>query len=453
MAFHKGQVLAAALLLALAVSAPASAVPGRQSRTRAETAAAARKHCRKHHVSIRLRRAHHNSCLAISGATKASAGSPKRLLDHQLKTLRIGPPHHRRAHRLPKGLRSTAIRAADGRAQSVSDGLRGPSIPKVSAPAATIRVAARTTPYHEEKDFSQNGFEGRAVLDGTEFEPDQGSPGQIGYDKTITANATKNTAKLHHNDHEHLSSQLCPSVAGEVDGKYAWSREEHWTIPYQGGTGELDQYVDVDTKITGHTTDEGKLRDFDLDMTYHTLTRGIVRDKDGHIVQSDPTNLWTVHLSRSGLHLGNPFDQVLDSASKDIRVGKVVGPDGARDGGIPKDDMSVANDAVLKLALSALKAGNLLNSLQSSWQDGACIGLSFTSDDVSLTPHLDFDGNPNGGIAVAVDAVGAGLGEVVLYASGSSARQTQVTQNRPVDATIMAIVDAVSVDGENRYVK
>ena len=58
-----------------------------------------------------------------------------------------------------------------------------------------------------------------------------------------------------------------------------------------------------------------------------------------------------------------------------------------------------------------------------------------------------------GGIAVAVDAVGAGLGEVVLYASGSSARQTQVTQNRPVDATIMAIVDAVSVDGENRYVK
>jgi microcompartment protein CcmK/EutM len=54
---------------------------------------------------------------------------------------------------------------------------------------------------------------------------------------------------------------------------------------------------------------------------------------------------------------------------------------------------------------------------------------------------------------VAVDAVGAGLGEVVLYASGSSARQTQVTQNRPVDATIMAIVDEVAVEGERRYVK
>ncbi len=65
----------------------------------------------------------------------------------------------------------------------------------------------------------------------------------------------------------------------------------------------------------------------------------------------------------------------------------------------------------------------------------------------------DVDGNPNGGIVVAADAVGAGLGEVVLYASGSSARQTQVTQNRPVDATIMAIVDEGAVDGERRYVK
>ena len=65
----------------------------------------------------------------------------------------------------------------------------------------------------------------------------------------------------------------------------------------------------------------------------------------------------------------------------------------------------------------------------------------------------DVDGNAQGAIAVAVDAVGAGLGEVVLYASGSSARQTQATQNRPVDATIMAIVDEIAVNGEQRYVK
>jgi microcompartment protein CcmK/EutM len=54
---------------------------------------------------------------------------------------------------------------------------------------------------------------------------------------------------------------------------------------------------------------------------------------------------------------------------------------------------------------------------------------------------------------VAVDAVGAGVGEVVLYASGSSSRQTAVTKDRPVDATIMAIVDLVEQDGQLRYQK
>jgi len=70
-----------------------------------------------------------------------------------------------------------------------------------------------------------------------------------------------------------------------------------------------------------------------------------------------------------------------------------------------------------------------------------------------IVKGCDFDGKPTGSAVVAADAVGAGLGEVVLYASGSSARQTKVTQNRPVDATIMAIVDIVEIDGARRYVK
>ena len=46
---------------------------------------------------------------------------------------------------------------------------------------------------------------------------------------------------------------------------------------------------------------------------------------------------------------------------------------------------------------------------------------------------------------VAVDAVGAGVGEIVLVVQGSSARQTKLTENKPVDATIMAIVDKLDV--------
>jgi microcompartment protein CcmK/EutM len=66
---------------------------------------------------------------------------------------------------------------------------------------------------------------------------------------------------------------------------------------------------------------------------------------------------------------------------------------------------------------------------------------------------MDLEGNVTGPVVVAVDAVGAGVGEVVLYCSGSSARQTKVTKDRPVDATVMAIVDQLEVGGTLKYVK
>lgn len=70
-----------------------------------------------------------------------------------------------------------------------------------------------------------------------------------------------------------------------------------------------------------------------------------------------------------------------------------------------------------------------------------------------LLKQCDADGEPKGSTLVAADAVGAGVGEVVLYASGSSARQTVLTKDRPVDAVVMAIVDEVAIDGDRRYAK
>ncbi len=58
-----------------------------------------------------------------------------------------------------------------------------------------------------------------------------------------------------------------------------------------------------------------------------------------------------------------------------------------------------------------------------------------------------------GGCVVAADAVGAGVDEIVLYATGSSARQTDVTRNRPCDAVVMAIVDEWAIDGKQVYEK
>ena len=65
----------------------------------------------------------------------------------------------------------------------------------------------------------------------------------------------------------------------------------------------------------------------------------------------------------------------------------------------------------------------------------------------------DHRNEPRDQYVVAVDAVGAGMEEMVLYATGSSARQTSLTENRPCDAVIMAVVDSWDLGGENVYEK
>ena len=70
-----------------------------------------------------------------------------------------------------------------------------------------------------------------------------------------------------------------------------------------------------------------------------------------------------------------------------------------------------------------------------------------------ILQQVNLDGDDEGGFVVAADAVGAGLGEYVLYASGSSARQTIATDKRPCDAVVMAIVDNWETGGDIRYKK
>jgi len=58
-----------------------------------------------------------------------------------------------------------------------------------------------------------------------------------------------------------------------------------------------------------------------------------------------------------------------------------------------------------------------------------------------------------GDVFVAIDTVGSGEGEVVLCVGGSSSRQTRITENKPVDQSIIAIIDHVDIDGDRVFEK
>jgi len=92
--------------------------------------------------------------------------------------------------------------------------------------------------------------------------------------------------------------------------------------------------------------------------------------------------------------------------------------------------------------------GKVVGTLVATRKETTLEGLKFL-----VLKQLDIEGQETGGYRVAADAVGAGLGEVVLYATGSSARQTKLTDRRPCDAVIMAIVDVLEVDGVVKYDK
>jgi microcompartment protein CcmK/EutM len=95
-----------------------------------------------------------------------------------------------------------------------------------------------------------------------------------------------------------------------------------------------------------------------------------------------------------------------------------------------------------------MQLGRVVGTLVASRKEALMSGMKFL-----VVRQIDEANDETGSYVVAVDAVGAGMGEVVLYASGSSARQTEMTRDRPCDAVIMAIVDSWDIGGDVRYHK
>ena len=92
--------------------------------------------------------------------------------------------------------------------------------------------------------------------------------------------------------------------------------------------------------------------------------------------------------------------------------------------------------------------GRVIGTVWSTKKDEQLVGAKFL-----IVQELELDLREKNRIVVAVDSVGAGDGEVVLVASGSSSRMTTFTKDKPVDAVIMAIVDIIEAEGKARYKK
>ena len=84
--------------------------------------------------------------------------------------------------------------------------------------------------------------------------------------------------------------------------------------------------------------------------------------------------------------------------------------------------------------------GKVIGTVWSTRKDENLVGAKFM-----IVRELNLDYTPKENFIVAMDSVGAGVGEVVLCAQGSSARQTVLTKNKPIDAVIMAIVDKLDI--------
>lgn len=88
--------------------------------------------------------------------------------------------------------------------------------------------------------------------------------------------------------------------------------------------------------------------------------------------------------------------------------------------------------------------GKVIGTIWSTRKDEKLVGAKFL-----IVKELDLEKKLKDNFIIAVDSVGAGVGEVVLFATGSSARQTSQTKNKPVDAVIMAIVDKLDISVSN----
>ena len=85
-----------------------------------------------------------------------------------------------------------------------------------------------------------------------------------------------------------------------------------------------------------------------------------------------------------------------------------------------------------------MEIGQIIGTVVATRKDERLIGTKLL-----LTMPIDSKNRPCGSVLVAVDMVGAGIGERVLYTRGSVASRAYSDRMAPIDAVIVGIVDAI----------
>ncbi len=95
-----------------------------------------------------------------------------------------------------------------------------------------------------------------------------------------------------------------------------------------------------------------------------------------------------------------------------------------------------------------MQIARVLGTVTSTQKEPTLRGIKFL-----VLQFIDDDGEPLPGYEVAADNVGAGIDEWVLVSHGSAARQVSGSEQRPVDAAVIAIIDTVSLENRLLYSK
>ncbi len=85
--------------------------------------------------------------------------------------------------------------------------------------------------------------------------------------------------------------------------------------------------------------------------------------------------------------------------------------------------------------------GKVIGTVVATRKDENLIGSK-----LMITQPLNMELEPIGEPLIAVDTVGAGIGELVIFTKGTAARIAARKMNAPIDISIVGIVDQVTID-------